>query len=145
MGGFLRSVLCSVVSGSLWSHGLWSARLLCPWDFPSKNTGVGSHFLLQGIFPTQGSNPRLLHLLHWQAGSLPQAPPGKPLASIYCCICPASFLPSFDSSALIFLCESKFDPFSVSVWGWGWFCLSILAVNPGHKVHWWLSILGFWL
>ena len=37
----------------------------------SKNTGVGGHALLQGIFPTQGSNPCLLHLLHWQAGSLP--------------------------------------------------------------------------
>ena len=39
-------------------------RLLCLWDFPSKNTGVGCYFLLQGIFPTQGSN---LCLLHWQA------------------------------------------------------------------------------
>ncbi|KAB0353935.1 hypothetical protein FD755_023370 [Muntiacus reevesi] len=37
------------------------ARLLCPWDSPSKNTGVGSHSLLQGIFPTQGLNPGLLH------------------------------------------------------------------------------------
>ena len=36
-------------------------RLLCPWDFPSKNTGVGCHFLLQEIFPTQGLNPGLLH------------------------------------------------------------------------------------
>ena len=36
-------------------------RLLCPWDFPGKNTGVGSHFLLQAIFPIQGSNPSLLH------------------------------------------------------------------------------------
>ena len=33
-------------------------RLLCPWDSPGKNTGVGYHALLQGIFPTQGSNPR---------------------------------------------------------------------------------------
>ena len=44
-------------------------RLLCPWDFPGKNTRVGCHFLLQGIFPTQGLNPRLLHcrqiLYHW--------------------------------------------------------------------------------
>ena len=39
-------------------------RLLCPWDFPGKNTGVGCHFLLQRIFLTQGSNPCLLHLLH---------------------------------------------------------------------------------
>ena len=36
-------------------------RLLCPWNFPGKNTAVGCHFLLQGTFPTQGSNPRLLH------------------------------------------------------------------------------------
>ena len=36
-------------------------QVLCPWDFPGKNTGVGCHFLLQGIFPTQGLNPGLLH------------------------------------------------------------------------------------
>ena len=42
---------------------------LCPWNFPGKSTGAGCHFLLQGIFLTQGSNPRLLHLLHWQRGS----------------------------------------------------------------------------
>ena len=51
------------------------ARLLCPWDSPGKNTGVGCHFLLQGIFLTQGLNLNLLHLLHWQVGSLPLAPP----------------------------------------------------------------------
>ena len=60
---------------------LWTvtARLLCPWDSPGKNTGVGCHTLLQGIFPTQGSNLCLLHLVHWQAGFLPLAPPGKPV------------------------------------------------------------------
>ena len=42
-------------------HGLQLPRLLCPWDFPSKNTRGGCHFLLQGIFPTQGSKPGLLH------------------------------------------------------------------------------------
>ena len=51
-----------------------AARLLCPWDFPGKNTGVGCHFLLKGIFLTQGSNPRLLFdwqiLYHWILGSL---------------------------------------------------------------------------
>ena len=41
--------------------GLQPARLLCPWDSPGKNTGVRCHFLLQGIFPTQESNPGLLH------------------------------------------------------------------------------------
>ena len=44
------------------------ASLLCPWDFPGKNTEMGYHILLQGIFPTQGLNP---HLLHWQVDSLP--------------------------------------------------------------------------
>ena len=52
-------------------HGLYPTRLLCQWDFPGKNTRVGCHFLLQRIFPTQGSNLQLLHLLYWQADSLP--------------------------------------------------------------------------
>ena len=47
------------------------SMLLGPWDSPGKNTGVGGHFLLQGIFPTQGWNPCLLSLLHCQMGSLP--------------------------------------------------------------------------
>ena len=51
------------------------ARLLCPWDFPGQNTGVGCHSLLQGIFPTQGWN---LGLLQLQADSLPSEPPWKP-------------------------------------------------------------------
>ena len=50
----------SVLSDSLRTHGLWPAKLLCPWNSPSKHTGVGCHFLLQGIFPTQGSNLGLL-------------------------------------------------------------------------------------
>ena len=53
-------------------------RLLCPWDFPGKNTRVGYHSLLQGIILTQGLNLRLLRLLHWLAGSLPLAPRGNP-------------------------------------------------------------------
>ena len=63
--------VCSVVPDSFRPHGLQLTRLLCPWDFPGKNTGVGCHFLLQGIFPTQGSNLRLRCLLHWQVDSLP--------------------------------------------------------------------------
>ena len=46
----------SVVLDSLWPHGLYS-----PWNSPGQNTGVGSHSLLQGFFPSQGSNPGLLH------------------------------------------------------------------------------------
>ena len=44
----------------LWPLRLGSARLFGPWDYPGKNTGVGCHFLLQGIFLTQGSDPCLL-------------------------------------------------------------------------------------
>ena len=67
----------SVISHSLWPHGLQPARLLCPRDSPGRNTGVGCHFLLQGIFPTQGTNLCLLSLPHWQASSLPLMPHGK--------------------------------------------------------------------
>ena len=49
-----------------YDHGLEPARFLCPWDSPGKNTGMGCHFLPQGIFPTQVLNTRLLH---WQADS----------------------------------------------------------------------------
>ena len=53
------------------------ARLLCPWNFSDKYTGTGSHFLLQGIVPAQGSNLSPVSP-HWQADSLPLAPPEKP-------------------------------------------------------------------
>ena len=51
------------------AHGLQPARLLCLWETPGENTGVSHLALLQGIFPTQGWNPHLFCLLHWQAGS----------------------------------------------------------------------------
>ena len=63
----------SVVSNSLRPHGLYS-----PWNSPGQNTGVGSHFFLQGIFPTQGSNPGLLHC---REDSLPAEPSRKPCNS----------------------------------------------------------------
>ena len=63
---FCNSMNCSPPGSSV--HGI----------FPRKNTRAGWHFLLQEIFPTQVSNPSLLHLLHWQADSLLLAPPGKP-------------------------------------------------------------------
>ena len=93
----------SVVSDSLRPHGLYS-----PWNSPGQNTGMGSLSLLQGISPTQGSNPGLPHfrqvlyqLSHQgsagrgkvgvkprsptlQAGSLPAEPPGKPRNTRVC-------------------------------------------------------------
>ena len=62
----------SIVSDSLW---VYQASLSIEFSM-DKNTGVGCHFLLQGIFPTQGSN---VQLLHWQVDSLPLAPPKKPI------------------------------------------------------------------
>ena len=63
----------------LWPDGLQPTRLLCPWNFPGKNTGVGCHAILQGIYLTQGSNPCLLH---WQADSLPLSHQGSPYGGI---------------------------------------------------------------
>ena len=77
-------------------------RLLCPWDSPGKNTGVGCHALFQGISPIQGSNPRLLCLLHWQACSLPLTPPGKPITNYSRHFCtPTSLLPTTGGSNLV--------------------------------------------
>ena len=68
---------------------LWTEARQAPlWDFPGKNTGVGCYALLQGIFPTQGWNLYLLHLLLWQVGFLRLAPPGKPMYVYrYVCVC----------------------------------------------------------
>ena len=65
----MGTVLCLAGFNSLLPSELWPAKFLFPWDFSGKNTGVGCHFLLQGIFLTQGSNPHVLSLLHWQAAS----------------------------------------------------------------------------
>ena len=76
-------ILCNPMDYSLPGssvHGNFHSRKL---SLPDKNTGVGCHLLLQGLFPSQGSNPGLFRLLHWQVGSLPTAPPGKPLVRVY--------------------------------------------------------------
>ena len=79
MGPFMEHVhacyVASVVSNSLQAYGLQPAGLLCLWDSPGKNTKVGCHALLQGIFPTQWSNLRLLHCRR----ILYPEPSGKPL------------------------------------------------------------------
>ena len=62
---------------TLWTS-LWPARLLCPWDFPGRNTGMGCHALLQRIFPTEGSNTNVLSFLRCRRILYPTEPPGKP-------------------------------------------------------------------
>ena len=76
-GGFLTTggCYCSVTPWTV------ATRLLCPWNFPGKNIGVGSHSLLQGIFPTQELNPSPLHcsqtlnLLSHEGSPLTTGPP----------------------------------------------------------------------
>ena len=68
LNSFEKSESCSVVSDSLWPHGLYS-----PWNSPDQNTGVGSHSLLQSIFPNAEIEPRSPAL---RADSLPAEPPG---------------------------------------------------------------------
>ena len=69
-------VSCLVMSDSFWPCGLGPIRLLCPWNSPGKNIGVGCHFLVSpGDIPNPGSAPGSPAL---QVNSLPFEPPGKP-------------------------------------------------------------------
>ena len=87
---------------SLIPHGLQPTRLLYPWDFPGKNTCRGYHFLFQGIFLTQGSNPCLLHC---RRILYPLEPLGKPL----CCI------RAFSNRWALSIRWSKYWSFSFSI------------------------------
>ena len=69
---------CSVTFDSLQPFGLKSTRLLCQWDFPGNNTRGGCQLFLQGIFPSQGLNARLLCLLHCRQIFYPLSHWGKP-------------------------------------------------------------------
>ena len=72
---------CSVLSAlsdSLQPHELYPIRLLCPWDSPGKDTGVGCQALLHRIVPAKGSNAHLPASPALQADSLPTEPRGKP-------------------------------------------------------------------
>ena len=102
-------ILCCLVVKScpslLQPHGLEPARLLCPWNSPGKNIGVGCHFLLQGIFPTKRSNPCLLH---WQGDSLPLSRLSNLLSSDF-----AAF-PLKSPLDFEFCCVGCFGPLDVS-------------------------------
>ena len=77
------STLLKRILYKFWSNGMKPARLLCPWNFPCKNTGMGCN-LASGIFLTQESNPHLLSHLHWQVVSLTLSHLGSPyLKHIY--------------------------------------------------------------
>ena len=70
--------VCVLSHGRLFATPRTVARQAPPsLGFPGKNTGMGCHFLLQETFPTQGSNPHLFSLVHWQLGCLPRVPLGS--------------------------------------------------------------------
>ena len=88
-GGAWWAAVYGVTKSQTWLKQLSSSRLqpirlFCSWDFPGKNTGVGFHFLLQGISPTQRSNLHLLCLLHCQVDSLSLS---HLRSHIYLCVC----------------------------------------------------------
>ena len=101
---------CSVTSNSLRPHGLSPTSVLFLWNCPVKNSEVGYPYLLQGIFPSQGSNLHLLQLLHWQADSLPLTHLGSSVNTQCCyyhCCCVGETSQSSD-----FVYVSAFDSFS---------------------------------
>ena len=149
--GNIKSRQCAVlgccavlnVPDSLQPYRLWPTRLLCPWDFPSKNTGVGCHALFQEIFPTQGSNPCLLY---WQVDSLPLNHTG----SLYWVVRGRlNLLPSsaalassrpvlFSGFLCSYLCLQKFS--LMHVWALlrgSCLFISSLAPTPCHRVGTW--------
>ena len=95
-----EGVSCSVMSDSLWPHGLEPSRLFCPWDFPGEKTGVGFHFLLQGIFPTQGLDPGLPHCRQ----------------TFYCLSHQGSPVYSINSIFLRIFCDPRVQKFSHIFW-----------------------------
>ena len=123
------------MSNSLRPGGLWPTRLLRPWDFPGKSSGVGYHFLLQGIFPTQGSNPGL----HWRASSLLSEPPGKPTLSrripevrkllLFCVLILSSLNLAQESRTQTSICQSEVAQSCPTL------CDLVDCGPPGFSVH----------
>ena len=104
-------------------------RLLSPWDFPGKNTGKGCHFLLQGIFPTQGSNPHLLQSLHWRAESLLLSGLGSPGGEIQWPIClEERWAQAFNQRSSVFWSPGSLCPYTSLV------IYSLFAHYLAHEV-----------
>ena len=103
-------------------------RLLCPRDSPGKNTAVDCHFLLQGIFLTQGSNPRLLCLLHCQADSSPLAPPGKEALALFTLKEIAKLHPCMNPQSMVLMMGTESGQMSPEGHGHGHCPLSLLRL-----------------
>ena len=91
---------------------------------------MGCQALLQGVFPTQGWNPRLSCLLHWQAGSVPLAPPGVP----------SQFFTGEDEWWKADVVESHFYP-ALALVGWRqWQPTPVILPGESHR---WRSLVGY--
>ena len=104
---------------------------------------MSCYFLLQGISPTQELNPHLLHLLHWQAGSLPLVPPGKPFQRSKWAEMP-KFMLAADLETLTFPASSLYLRFQATMYPGisVWFlpiCSYFLSSSPSPTV--WISLL----
>ena len=110
------------------------ARFLCPWGSPGKNTGVGCCALLQSVFPSQGSNLWLFRLRHWEAGSLPPAPPEKPL---YPCKVLQTCLGIRIRAGLGLNTDTSEPHFgdTESYWRWGGWGLRFREISASHKLR----------
>ena len=89
-----KCILSERVSSSVVSDSLRPHRLQNPWNSPGQNTGVGSLLLLQGIFPTQGSNLGLLHY-RWILYQLSHK--GSPEVCVCVCVCVCNFNKTMDT------------------------------------------------
>ena len=100
-------VSCSVMSDSLQPHGLEPVSLLCPWNSPGKNTGVAYHFLLQGIFMTDGSKPVLLHFRQILFLLSHQGSPEIQFDHLFILVCIIIVMKNIDSNKLMFFYLQK--------------------------------------
>ena len=110
------------MSDFLWPHGLVRQAPLSI-DSPGKNTGMGCYFFLQGYLPTQGLNPHLFPLLHWQTVSLPLSHLGSAITQ---------FLTTLSNSAMIM---------GVQISLWDSDLISFRYIYPEVG---WLLFLIFW-
>ena len=116
--------ICTQSFSHVWlSVTPWTAacQSLCAWDFSGKDTGVGCHFLLQGIFLTHGLNSCLLH---WQVDSLPLSHLGNP-ESFLIVLNRFQCLLFFFSYLDLFLFLLPYCPVFYSVKCWMWSCLNV--------------------
>ena len=138
-GLYKHTGMCSL-SGVRLFVTLWTvpSRLLCPWDSPGKNTGVDCHFLLQGIFPTQGS----LVSLAFAGGFFTTEPPRKPCMSARHVISPvARFQPT---ARLLGLPLGFLSSCGHPLWVWG-FLHSVLRLCdfvPVQNIIYYSSIIA---